>query len=41
MSEETVATGIEAREVDQMPRPTGRAQLGSPDAALGTTDGPR
>ena len=41
MSEETVATGIEAREVDQMPRPTGRGQLGSPDAALGTTDGPR
>ncbi|MEX5720616.1 NADH-quinone oxidoreductase subunit J [Geodermatophilus maliterrae] len=38
-SEETVATGSEAQEVDQMPRPTGRAQLGSPDAALGTTDG--
>jgi len=38
-AEETVATGIEAQEVDQMPRPTGRAQLGSPDAALGTPDG--
>ncbi|MBM7806035.1 NADH-quinone oxidoreductase subunit J [Geodermatophilus bullaregiensis] len=38
-SEETVATGSEAQEVDQMPRPTGRAQLGSPDAALGTTGG--
>jgi NADH-quinone oxidoreductase subunit J len=40
-SEETVATGIEAREVDQMPRPTGRGQLGSPDAALGSLEGPR
>jgi NADH-quinone oxidoreductase subunit J len=38
-AEETVATGIEAQEVEQMPRPTGRAQLGSPDAALGTPDG--
>jgi NADH-quinone oxidoreductase subunit J len=38
-AEETVATGIEAREVDEMPRPTGRGQLGSPDAALGTRDG--
>ncbi|SFT46024.1 NADH dehydrogenase subunit J [Geodermatophilus amargosae] len=38
-AEESLATGMEAREVDQMPRPTGRAQLGSPDAALGTTDG--
>jgi NADH-quinone oxidoreductase subunit J len=33
------ATGIEPQDVDQMPRPTGRGQLGSPDAALGTTDG--
>jgi NADH-quinone oxidoreductase subunit J len=41
MSEETVATGIEAREVEQMPRPTGREQLGSPDAALGSLEGPR
>ena len=38
-AEETVATGMEAQEVEQMPRPTGRAQLGSPDAALGTPDG--
>jgi NADH-quinone oxidoreductase subunit J len=36
-AEDSLATGLEAREVDQMPRPTGRAQLGSPDAALGTT----
>jgi NADH-quinone oxidoreductase subunit J len=31
-------TAIEAQEVEQMPRPTGRAELGSPDAALGTLD---
>jgi NADH-quinone oxidoreductase subunit J len=36
-AEDSLATGIEAREPDQMPRPTGRGQLGSPDAALGTT----
>jgi NADH-quinone oxidoreductase subunit J len=35
---ESFATGIEPQEVDQMPRPTGREQLGSPDAALGTLD---
>ncbi|MGY1665447.1 NADH-quinone oxidoreductase subunit J [Geodermatophilus sp. SYSU D00696] len=40
-AEDSLATGIEPREVEQMPRPTGRAQLGSPDAALGTTDDPR
>ncbi len=40
-SEETVATGMEAREVEQMPRPTGREQLGSPDASLGSLEGPR
>jgi len=32
------AAGIEPQDVEQMPRPTGRAQLGSPDAALGTLD---
>ncbi|NEK87098.1 NADH-quinone oxidoreductase subunit J [Blastococcus saxobsidens] len=37
-SAETVATGVEAQQVEQMPRPTGREQLGSPDAALGTMD---
>ena len=37
-SEETVGTGLELQPVDQMPRPTGRAQLGGPDAALGTLD---
>jgi len=35
---DSFATGIEPQEVDQMPRPTGRGQLGSPDAALGTLD---
>jgi NADH-quinone oxidoreductase subunit J len=37
-SEETAGTGLELQSVDQMPRPTGRAQLGGPDAALGTLD---
>jgi NADH-quinone oxidoreductase subunit J len=35
---ESFATGIEPQEAEQMPRPTGREQLGSPDAALGTLD---
>ena len=35
---DSYATGIEPEEIDQMPRPTGREQLGSPDAALGTLD---
>ncbi|WP_029433507.1 NADH-quinone oxidoreductase subunit J [Blastococcus sp. URHD0036] len=39
LAESSFATGIDPAEVDQMPRPTGRRQLGSPDAALGTTDG--
>jgi NADH-quinone oxidoreductase subunit J len=38
VSAESVATGLEPQEVDEMPRPTGRAQLGTPDAALGTLD---
>jgi NADH-quinone oxidoreductase subunit J len=37
-SEESLATGLEPQEPDQMSRPTGREQLGSPDAALGTLD---
>ncbi len=37
-SQESLGTGIEPQEPDQMPRPTGREQLGSPDAALGTLD---
>ena len=37
-SEASLATGIEPEEPDQMPRPTGREQLGTPDAALGTLD---
>jgi NADH-quinone oxidoreductase subunit J len=35
---ESFATGLEPEEVEEMPRPTGREQLGSPDAALGTLD---
>jgi NADH-quinone oxidoreductase subunit J len=38
-STDSQATGIEAQEVEQMPRPTGREQLGSPDAARGSIDG--
>jgi NADH-quinone oxidoreductase subunit J len=37
-SEASLATGIEPEEPDEMPRPTGRELLGSPDAALGTLD---
>jgi len=37
-AEDSLATAIEPAEVEQMPRPTGREQLGSPDAALGTLD---
>ena len=37
-SADSQATGIEPQVADQMPRPTGRGQLGSPDAALGTLD---
>ncbi len=33
------ATGVEPQQVDEMPRPTMRGQLGQPDAALGTKDG--
>jgi len=36
LAEDSFATGIEPQEVEQMPRPTGRAELGNPDAALGT-----
>ena len=39
ISEETTGTGLEPQPVEQMPRPTGRAQLGTPDDALGTLDG--
>src|SRR3712207_5274729 len=38
LAEDSFATGIEPQEVEQMPRPTGRAELGSPDGALGTLD---
>ena len=39
VAESSFATGIEPQDVDQMPRPTGREQLGSPDAARGVIDG--
>jgi NADH-quinone oxidoreductase subunit J len=35
---DSVATGAEPQDVEQLPRPAGRAQLGSPDDALGTLD---
>ena len=35
---ESVGTGIEPQQVEQMPRPTGRRQLGEPDAALGSLE---
>jgi NADH-quinone oxidoreductase subunit J len=35
---DTVGTGLDPQQIDQMPRPTGRGQLGTPDAALGTLD---
>jgi NADH-quinone oxidoreductase subunit J len=38
LAEDSFATEIEPHEVEQMPRPTGRAELGTPDAALGTLD---
>jgi NADH-quinone oxidoreductase subunit J len=37
-AEWSLSTGIEPQEIEQLPRPTGRAQLGSPDDALGTLD---
>jgi NADH-quinone oxidoreductase subunit J len=39
VTEDSFATGVEPQGIEQMPRPTGREQLGSPDAALGTSDG--
>jgi NADH-quinone oxidoreductase subunit J len=38
LAESSFATGTEPQEVEEMARPTGREQLGSPDAALGTLD---
>src|SRR4051812_10640905 len=38
-AEDSFATGIEPQDIDQLPRPTGRRQLGSPDDALGTLEG--
>lgn len=36
-SRDSYATGIAPGQPDEMPRPTGQEQLGSPDAALGST----
>jgi NADH-quinone oxidoreductase subunit J len=38
VTEDSFATGVEPQEVEQFSRPGDRAQLGSPDAALGTLD---
>jgi NADH-quinone oxidoreductase subunit J len=38
-AEESFATGIDPQQIDELPRPTGRRQLGSPDDALGTLEG--
>jgi NADH-quinone oxidoreductase subunit J len=38
VAEDSVGTGIQPQEIEQLPRPTGRRQLGSPDDALGTLD---
>jgi NADH-quinone oxidoreductase subunit J len=38
VTSQSFATGVEPQVIEQMPRPTGRAQLGSPDDALGTLD---
>jgi NADH-quinone oxidoreductase subunit J len=37
-AEASFSTGIEPQQVDELPRGTGRGQLGSPDDALGTLD---
>ena len=39
LAEDSFSTGVEPQEVEQMPRPTGRQQLGTPDAARGVLDG--
>jgi NADH-quinone oxidoreductase subunit J len=39
LAESSFATGTEIQEIEQMPRPAGRKQLGQPDAMIGTTDG--
>jgi NADH-quinone oxidoreductase subunit J len=38
-AEDSFATGIEPQPVEELPRPIGRQQLGSPDDALGTLEG--
>jgi NADH-quinone oxidoreductase subunit J len=35
---ESIGTGLEPQEVEQMPRPTGRRQFGTPDAARGSLE---
>jgi NADH-quinone oxidoreductase subunit J len=37
-AESSLTAGLEPQEIEQLPRPSGRAQLGSPDDALGTLD---
>ena len=38
-AKDSFATGIEPQDIEQLPRPTGRGQLGSPDDSLGTLEG--
>jgi NADH-quinone oxidoreductase subunit J len=37
-AQESVGTGLEPQQIEEMPRPTGRRQLGQPDAALGSLE---
>ncbi len=38
IADDSVGTGLEPQEIDEMPRPTGRRRLGAPDAALGSLE---
>jgi NADH-quinone oxidoreductase subunit J len=35
---DTVGTALDPQQIEQMPRPIGREQLGEPDAALGSLE---
>src|SRR5829696_5781646 len=37
-ADDSVGTGLEPQQVEEMPRPTGRRELGEPDAALGSLE---
>jgi NADH-quinone oxidoreductase subunit J len=38
IADDSVGTGLEPQEIDEMPRPAGRRRLGQPDAALGSLE---